>query len=203
MNVVRSQTPSKFAAAVAVVVGSSLTAAPAAAQAPGSTTPLAPAAPVHDEEPVTVTHSYASTVRLVDLASAGMVLVDTQLLGGGDAPMGTGLGLGGLLLAAPTVHFVKGNWRGGLASLGLRILLPAVGGALGETFGPPDAPRDNCPTCERASTPGLLVGLLGGLVVASALDARFLAKRTEQRARWAPTLSAASRGVTLGAAGRF
>jgi hypothetical protein len=94
----------------------------------------------------------------------------------------------------------------------LRVGLPYAGALLGAYVGPSTTTGDCDPApgvsgdCVAGgiSIPGLLVGAGVGLVAASLLDAKLLARvRVVERAQVAPTLSYQRGGTSVGLAGRF
>jgi hypothetical protein len=75
-------------------------------------------------------------------------------------------------LGTPIVHAAHGKWGTGLGSLGLRVGLPLLLGLTGLMIGSlsPSAGNTPIPVID-----GGLIGLTGGMVAASAIDAAWLA----------------------------
>jgi hypothetical protein len=122
-------------------------------------------------EPLAVpkrTRWYGWQTLLADAASVALIV------GGASAESGelALVGVGGLWLAAPTVHFSHRNVGRGLLSLGARFAFPITGAAIGaaaEDCGASDGELDLCPLG------GILAGGLLGLVTAVIVDASVLA----------------------------
>jgi hypothetical protein len=109
------------------------------------------------------------------------------------------LGIGGYLFATPIVHWAHGNVGTGFASLGVRILAPAVGAVGGCAAG----------GCEgRGNYSGAAVGLAIGCLGAIALDAFVFAYEEEPsasvpRVQWRPTLGATPTSGSIGLSASF
>jgi hypothetical protein len=78
-------------------------------------------------------------------------------------------GFGGYFVAAPTVHLVHRNYGRAAASLGMRLVLPVVGGMVGASMATCHEGEWLCGLSELGT------GMFAGGVVASALDVAFLA----------------------------
>jgi len=131
------------------------------------------------------------------------------------------IGLGTYALGAPTVHMVHGNWGRGIADVGIRVGAPIALGAVGLMGGV--IVGVSAQSDKNSDTPGLepLVygviggasGVLGGMILASAIDAAALArdkpaKEPEERSsatgvRWTPVASVTPQGATGGISGQF
>jgi hypothetical protein len=131
------------------------------------------------------------------------------------APLG--VGIGGLVLGGPIVHLVHERPLAALASLGLRTVLPVVGGYIG---------RNAAGNCTKEREPGdilgpcfmhgldeLVVGALIGVSIAVAVDASALAyapatpaERPSDKPRVtsvAPSIDPVTRSASLGLGGTF
>ena len=123
---------------------------------------------------------------------------------------GVGLSVGTYLLGAPLVHLAHGKPGMFAASLGSRIVSPALGGATGYAIGVGIA---GCGGGHYCGTPmaGAAVGFLSGWLAASALDAALFAReaKAEEAKPWngkptiAPTASAGPTGASVGVGGLF
>ena len=108
------------------------------------------------------------------------------------------------VIGPPLMHVSNGRPRRALASVGMRVGLPLIGLAIGDSI-----PRDCGDTgdCMSAPSTGLLIGLGAGIVVASAVDAIFLADgdapATKPKTSWRPVAHSTRGGFALGIAGRF
>jgi len=98
-------------------------------------------------------------------------------IGGGASELGAvaGLGVTGLIVGAPIVHFAHGRVGTGFASAGLRVGLPIVGALIGVAAEDCHDGRDWC------GLGGAAVGVLVGGVAAIALDAAVLAREDVKR----------------------
>jgi hypothetical protein len=119
------------------------------------------------------------------------------------------IGALGFLLGGPTVHAVHGRYGTALGSLGLRGALPALGFALGYTVA---APCESSGSITSSCFFYGIIGMLGGAVSASAIDASLLSWESRPIERSAsgraslsasPTFDARTKtgGITL--TGRF
>lgn len=157
-----------------------------------------PTAPV-EVAPETVSESYASGVLAADglaaLALVGGVVVQSE--------RAVGLSLATYLLGAPIVHFAHGElWRG-VGSGALRIGSPMVLGLTGFMLGGGGSKHGNL--VPSAVLGGL--GLVGGVLAASVLDAALLAnhevKREVDVVRIVPQVNVTAAGAEAGVAGTF
>ncbi len=177
--------------------------APAArAQAPGAAPAAAPSAAPADAAPA---RSYAGAVLAVDAVSLGIIAAAVSARASEGSAMLTATGITGLVVGAPIVHLTRGNTRGALISLGLRVGLPYAGAMAGYQLGPTDVV---CATdgdgCSSGSMSGLVVGALVGTGAAILIDARWLSHtRPARPARWSPTATLAPGGGSVGLAGAF
>jgi hypothetical protein len=124
-------------------------------------------------------------------------------------PIGGALAYAGVatyLLGGPIVHFANGQVGKGFGSLGLRFfsVIPtvALGGAIGGALD-----TDPHRTGDHQDW-GLLLGLLGGMVIGSALDNGLLAYKSETTtndASWtvAPALDLKRSSLSVHWSGRF
>ena len=112
---------------------------------------------------------YGGQTLAVDGASAGLLLAAA---GTGFAPLAVIAGLG-YAVGPPIVHFTHGRVAAGFGSLGLRVGLPFVGGALGA------AATAHCHDEETyCRVEGAAIGMLIGLSAAITIDAAVLARET-------------------------
>lgn len=139
---------------------------------------------------------YGAQIVLADLVGVvGAVVVGARF-------QSVTAALGTYLLAAPLVHVLHGQPGTAFGSLLLHVAAPGLGilvsvamiegGCGGGDIG--------------CAFMGLLLGGVGGLVAATAIDAGFLAKKTPERplVSLVPTIQVAGSGTTtLGLAGRF
>lgn len=115
------------------------------------------------------------------------------------------VGVGGLLVAAPLVHFGHGNVGRGFLSLGMRAGLPlgtaAVGFGLSSESCGSDGEADYCAGI------GAVVGFLAGSLAAVAFDAGVLAREpAPERApsvAWSPGFTATPDSLQLQVSGNF
>ena len=107
------------------------------------------------------------------------------------------LGVGTYLLGSPIVHLAHDHPGRAAGSFGLRVLLPFIGGLIGDKQG--GCHGDVC----DSGNAGL--GLFAGMVAATVLDTMWLAEGDEAppRASWSPTVSAGHGGASLGVTGSF
>ena len=144
--------------------------------------------------------SYRGQTLLADGVAVGLFILSAQQE---EATIG-GIGIAVYLVGAPLVHLTKPH-RGthALASLAMRAGLPLLGVLIGDAI-PRDCGRS---PCMGAPSGGVMVGLLGGIVAASALDAIVLAKgdapKKTPQASWTPVAGPTRGGVALGVAGQF
>jgi len=149
-----------------------------------------PALPLDDETPV---ESYRLQVLGADAVSYALLLGSAyaghdarQTLRGGGASI--------FLVGAPVVHLVHGRLGRGVADVGLRIAIPAVGALVGSMQGDDEGS-------------GVAAGFLVGAAIASVLDAAWLAGGDEPRPTTgqpvATTVSPVRGGAMLGLGGSF
>jgi len=101
------------------------------------------------------------------------------------------------LFATPAIHLIRGHGTRALGSLGMRAGLATLGALIAVSA------NSDC----HSSLNGDLFceldymgyGILGGLVVASALDAALLTDEKVEHATWAPQVAATRDGVRVGA----
>jgi hypothetical protein len=113
---------------------------------------------------------YGWQTLTADAAAASLFALIVGLDVAGKSAQGpvAGVGLGVYLLGAPAIHVAHRRVGAGLASLGIRLVAPAIGAIVGSSFN------------SRYSETGdqLVLGLFAGIVVASALDATLLARES-------------------------
>lgn len=129
-------------------------------------------------------------------------------------PVGGVASVSTYVLGAPIVHLVHGNYAAFGASLGMRLGGPVIGGLGGLGLG---AVADDCrggggSFCSGPLV-GALVGFVGGLVAAVAVDAAVLskeprepsltAKRWDGKPTFAPSFAPSTQGATFGFGGAF
>lgn len=137
------------------------------------------------------------------LAADGISLA-VLMLGALEEPFAY-VGVGGLLVAAPIVHFGHGNVGRGFLSLGMRTGLPfgtaAVGYGLTTGACPSDDDADYCGGI------GAVVGLFVGSVAAVVLDSAVLAWEPAPEpppgVSWSPSLAATPNSAQLLVSGNF
>jgi hypothetical protein len=159
---------------------------------------LAPVSPPAEE----VT-SYRTWTLASDAASLGLMLGSFAAEGpnGRDTSTSSTLlavGLGGAFLGAPIIHAARGHWARAGGSLAMRWALAGAGMMIGVASQHCDSGDAFC------KLDGIGPGILGGLVVASLIDA--VALTDERRApapSWTPQVAAGRSGVSLGFAAHF
>ena len=118
------------------------------------------------------------------------------------------LSLGTYLFGAPLVHVVKNRPSRALASLGLRVGLPILGGMLGEAMHeePECYEYDYCGDYYEGPSDEAVLGIVGGALAAMVIDTAYLAKvdpPKREQPSWTPTARATKGGFALGVNGRF
>jgi hypothetical protein len=158
----------------------------AAAEPPAVATPTPPDPPAGEP-------SYRFQTATVDAIAIGLTTLAFSAKSDGSGY----LGIGTYLLGAPIVHIVHDHPGRAAGSFGLRVLLPFIGGVIGDKQG--GCHGDAC----DSGNAGL--GLFSGMVAATVLDTLWLAEGDEAppRASWSPTVSAGHAGVSLGVTGSF
>lgn len=144
------------------------------------------------------------------IADGTSVLILPIVAGVTQSPTLGGIAVGGYFLAPPIIHGAHGRWAMFAASLGLRVVMPVVGGLLGAAA-EGDCGGDLCIPVGAAI--GVAVGVLGAI----ALDASLLSYETVDadpryrgRSRkpgdlaWSPTIAPRKEGgFTLGLGATF
>lgn len=154
--------------------------------------------PPPPEEPFV--ESYRNTTLAMDGVGMGL----TALGLGGNVEVLALIGLPLYLVGPPLMHVSNGRPRRAVASVGMRVGLPLLGLVIGDSI-----PRDCGDTgdCNTSPSSGVLIGVGAGLVVASALDAIFLAEGDAPAAKlkttWRPVAHSTRGGFALGIAGQF
>jgi hypothetical protein len=188
----------------ATTSSASLTYAAPSSFAP-SLTPLAPGA----EQPLPPaeegTASYRHLTLGLDVATVGLFALGVKQEDGGLIE----LSLATYVLGAPIVHLAKGRSGRALASVGMRLALPIVGGFLGQalrtTCVSSDPYYDECD--EEGPSGEAAIGALVGIATAMIVDSAYLAggdpPTPKPQPTWSPTIGASQGGFSLGAAGSF
>jgi hypothetical protein len=137
---------------------------------------------------------YGWQTLMSDVISSGLLIGGLEMAGNSDsrsAPTGYALatvGGAGYVLGAPALHFMHERPAAAAGSLGLRLVLPVLGGLIGSGLAqcPPPPPQDygNC------GLPELVMGVGVGSLAAIAVDAGVLA--------WAPVKEEAPAAPRLG-----
>jgi hypothetical protein len=158
-----------------------------------------------DEEPDTVVTHYHHLTLGVDAVGLAALVAGGMAEGPGGRDTSTSntlftIGALGMTLGAPAVHLAKGHGVRALGSLGLRAGLASAGMFVAVAANTCDPDKEFL--CELDY---IGYGFLGGLVVASVIDA---AVNTEERvprhaATWAPTVSATHDGARVGFVAAF
>jgi len=211
-RVARRSALSAFLIAGSLSVGSLAHAdepAPAPAPAPVAAPPVPPADATwrgrvdHQEE----TSWYGWQTLLAD----GTSLLVLPIAAGVSQSSALGVvAVGGYFLAPPFIHGAHGRWGMFAASLGLRVVVPVIGGLLG-------AAADGDCRGELCIPVGAVIGVVSGVLAAVALDASLLSYETvEPDARyraqrrkpgaiaWSPSLVPRKEGgLTLGLGASF
>jgi hypothetical protein len=131
-----------------------------------------------------------------DVASLGVVLSLRD-------PTATKIGVMSYLAVPPVIHVANHNYAQGLESLGLRVLAPAAGAALGLLVGSAVCRGDR----DCLALP-LATGFGVGIASAAVLDATVLAVKQPAHhvgagLRWRPVLMAGKTAARIGVAGTF
>ena len=176
-----------------------LSATTAAAEPPGLTPLVEPAAPPPSEP---LEASYRAQTAGADAAALGLVFVAAGTKSGGVSQ----LALGTYMFGAPLVHLAHHRPGRAAGSLALRVGLPILGGVIGaKTYHSSCRASDD--TCDDDEGPIIqaALGILGGMIAASVIDTAVLAKGDEAPARpgWSPTVRANHDGFSLGVTGSF
>jgi hypothetical protein len=190
-----------------------VTAPPPMAPVYSPSAPLPPAAPppLADEE-----HWYGWQILIVD---GGVLLGTVAMIGAGvgsdSAAIPAIVGPSAHVLGGPIVHWAHGNLEEGFASLGLRVGMPLVAGALGMGVGHLAAPAESGAMFPVGVGIGAVVGLGLGYIGAIVVDTAVLAYepsspagRTGARSPsfvWQPTVGfdPSRESATFGVAGSF
>jgi hypothetical protein len=180
--------------------------APDLTDEPARVSNAAPGTPfVAAPEPMSQSHWYGWQTLLVDGAALTTVVGGLWLRPAHqDWSVVSIVGVGGLAVGAPIVHWAHGHTGVGFASLGLRLGLPALGALIALT---PSCSGGEC--SEQALALALGVTLIPAPIV---LDATWLARERETAGAapparagvdWAPFISAFGERRMLGVSGRF
>ena len=187
----------------------------------GDVAPSVPASPLVPTQPVVARAQWARVrqprpwygheVLIADAVTASLTGLGLGLANANKDPHGqvAVLGFSSYVLSAPIIHGVHERWGMATASLSLRFFTPLVGLLVGASTG-------TCPQNEGGdvafcgSAAAVDAGLLGGMVLASAIDAALFSYENrkpeiEAAARFgiAPAFSVAGRSGELRAFGTF
>lgn len=187
----------------------------------GDVAPSVPTAPPVPAQPVAartqwarVTQTrawYGNQILISDALTVSLTSVGLGLANANKDPHGqvVSLGFGSYVLAAPIVHGVHERWGIATASFSLRFFTPLAGALVGASYG-------TCPHNDQSdgvlcgNTTAIEAGFLGGIVIASALDAALFSyeNRTSEPATTgtlsiAPAISADGKCGELRAFGTF
>jgi hypothetical protein len=119
------------------------------------------------------------------------------------APDGGMVGLVGYLFASPVIHGVHARPEAAAGSMGIRVVAPLFGGAIGSAM---CTDRDGMLPCISEVAAGVLMGASTAIIVDAAILARKPAavSATQRSAlRIAPTLAPVRGGAAFALAGRF
>ncbi|HEY5946129.1 MAG TPA: hypothetical protein VIV40_11590 [Kofleriaceae bacterium] len=181
------------------------------AEAPGETPEVTPPglAPTVAPTPAKpALKSYRAQTLLADGIAVGLMVVAFDTDNSDTAEALAKLSIGTYAFGAPLVHLTKERSGRALASLTMRIGFPIIGGFLGDSL----RAKSNCDPyydyCGDDEGPSgeLVLGVLAGIVAASAVDAAYLARgETPKPAEpsWTPTARATQNGFALGVSGSF
>jgi hypothetical protein len=137
--------------------------------------------------------SYRLEVVAVDASAVAMLAI------GHDSTAVVGLAIATYALGSPILHLVHHRPGNAVGSFALRVGLPLAGAALGYALTSGGPSSSDIP----AGAGGGLIGLIGGVIAASAIDIGALAK-DETAPRVAPAVTPiAHGGVTFGLGGAF
>ena len=175
------------------------------ASPPGLTPEVAPA----PQAPPPGVKSYRAQTLLADGIAAGLLVVAINENDESSEALAK-LSLGTYMFGAPIVHLTKNRGSRALASMAMRIGFPIVGGFLGHSM----RPKTTCDTyyddyCEDdMPSDELVLGVIVGVIAASAVDAIYLAKGDEPKQQppepgWTPTARATQGGLALGVRATF
>jgi hypothetical protein len=170
---------------------------------PGLTPEQAPAPAPTPAEPGL--ESYRGQVLAADGIAVGLMLVAIDKESdGNDGEAFAKLSLGTYLFGAPLVHLTKNRAGRALASAAMRIGFPILGGMLGDSMKPKQVCYDYC---NEGPSDELVLGVLAGVVAASAVDAIYLAKgdppKPAAQPAWTPDARPTQGGFLLGVRAPF
>jgi len=153
--------------------------------------------------------SYRAETLSADAVGLGLLIGGALSEGENGRDTGTSeslftLGLASTVLATPIIHFAHGERERAVGSFLMRWGSMAAGGLLaimlnsgcGDGMPPPEgALFDDDFLCELDYVG---YGVLGGVVVASAIDAAFMTDKPTRESSWRPQLAASRDGVRVG-----
>jgi hypothetical protein len=199
----------RVAAAAAVLA---LTCQLAHADSPGMTpsgppglTPVSPVAPVEAPPPTPLVASYRAQTLAADAAAVGLFLIAAK---SGDRDrsevFGT-LSIATYALGAPFIHVTKNRIGRAVLSLTMRVGFPVIGGMLLDSLRPTSTCDDGLYCEYTGPSDEMVLGVIGGLIAASIVDAAVLAKGDAPKADrgWAPTARATQGGFAVGVHAAF
>ena len=155
--------------------------------------------PVDGTAPVEY-ESYRAQLVVADLAALGLLVVGADGVGPPDVL--TQAAIGTYALGAPLVHLGNGHGLRAVASLALRVALPAAGAAIGVRL----QGHSECTSCIDNPPPlvGLIFGLGVGGLTAVVLDYAVVGKPVKvTRSGWVPSATPLRGGATVGVSGGF
>lgn len=193
-------------AAVVAASIAALAAVPSLAMAdPPGLTPLSPPSLAPTAPQPQGVQSYGKLTLLADGLAVGILVLAISE----ESEDLAKLSVGTYLVGAPIVHASRGRVGRGLLSTTMRVALPVVGamaGASMESEKPCNDPYDDYCGDDEGPDGGIVLGMLGGVLAASIIDAAYLAKGDEPMrpaTAWQPTARRTNGGVALGIAGSF
>ena len=151
-------------------------------------------ADIFDSGPSQPVDSYRLEVAAVDVGAVTLLAVGHNSTGM------VGLSIATYALGGPILHFAHGRIGTGVADLFLRTGLPVLGGLAGYALTGGATGDGDIPAWAGAAA----LGLVGGVIAASAIAIGHFAKADEAPPRVAPAVTpTAHGGMTFGLAGRF
>lgn len=149
---------------------------------------------------------YHDQTLATDGIAAGLLVLAFDQDNGQTSPALAKLGIATYLFGAPLVHLSRNRTGGAIGSFAMRLALPAAGALLGAAAErPTTCDSDDC--AHDAVPSEMALGVIAGIVAASAIDALYLARDGERKRaptrKWTPTARAMQGGLALGVGGAF